>query len=102
MESKERHRLEELDKAIEKRHEVEGRVAYATGHPLLDKTPILKKHKSPCPKMACLACHNYDSDRSLGYACLIKGNSREDPTLAKVCCYCIAKGQTRLVTVGVP
>ena len=102
MESKERHRLEDLDGAIRKRQEVEGRVAYATGHPLLDKTPILKKHKSPCPKMACLACHNYDSKKSLGYTCLIKGNSREDPTLVRSCCYSIAKGQTRLGTEGAP
>jgi len=96
MESKERHRLEDLDEAIRRSREVEGRVAYATSHPLLDWTPILKKHKGPCPKMACLDCHNYDSDRSLGYSCLIKGKSREDPTIKASCCYCIAKGQTRL------
>ena len=102
MESKERHRQEDLDKAIEKRQAVEGRVAYATNHPLLDKTPILRKHKGPCPKVACLGCHNYDSDRSLGYACLIRGTSREDPTRKSSCCYYITKGQARLGTVEAP
>ena len=96
MESKERHRLEDLDEAIAKRKEVEGRVVYATGHPLLDMTPILRKHKGPCPKVACLGCHNYDSSSSLGYSCLIKGNSREEPTRKSSCCYFIAKGQARL------
>ena len=102
MESKERKRLEDLDEAIEKRQAVEGRVVYATGHPLLDWTPILKKSKGPCPKVACLGCHNYDPDRSLGYTCLIKGRSREDPTLARSCCYFVNKGQTRLGTRGPP
>ena len=101
MESKERKRVEDLDKAIEKRQAVEGRVAYATGHPLLDEVPILRKHEGPCPKVVCLDCHNYDSDRSLGYSCLIKGSSREDPTRKAPCCYFIAKGQARLGTVGV-
>ena len=97
MESKERHRLEDLDEAIAKRREVEGRVAYATGHPLLKITPILKRQKGPCPKVACLGCHNYDPDSSLGYTCLIKGRSRGDPTKKGPCCYFIAKGQARLV-----
>lgn len=96
MENNERDRLEDLDRAIEKRQEIKGRVAYATGHPLLDKIPILRKSEGPCPKMACLDCHNYDSDSSLGYTCLIKGTSREDPTIKAPCCYFIAKGQTRL------
>lgn len=96
MESKERQRREDLDRAIEKRQAVEGRVVYATGHPLLDKSPILKKSKGPCPKRACLDCHNYDSNSSLGYTCLIKGTSREDPTKKDPCCYFIAKGQTRI------
>jgi len=100
MESKERHRLEDLDEAIAKRQEVEGRVAYATDHPLLSWSPILRKHKGPCPKVACLGCHNYDPERSLSYSCLIKGNSREDPTRKASCCYAIAKGQTRLKTKG--
>ena len=102
MESKERKRLEDLDKLILKRQAVEGRVAYATGHPLLTLGPILKKHKAPCPNVACLGCHNYDSKSSLGYSCLIKGTSREDPTIRASCCYFIAKGQTSLGTVGAP
>ena len=96
MESKERKRLEDLDEAITKRKAVEGRVAYATGHPLLTWAPILKKHKGPCPEVACLGCHNYDSHSSLGYTCLIKGRSGEDPTRKASCCYYIAKGQRRL------
>ena len=100
MESKERKRLEDLDEAILKRQAVEGRVAYATGHPLLTWAPILRKSKGSCPKVDCLGCHNYDSDKSLGYTCLIKGNSREDPTRKMSCCYSIAKGQSRLGTVG--
>ena len=102
MERKERHRLEELDEAIRRSREVEGRVAYATNHPLLDWAPILKKSKGPCPKRACLGCHNYDSNSSLGYSCLIKGNSPTDPTEARSCTYYIAKGQTRLGTKGAP
>jgi len=102
MEYKERHRLEELDEAILKRQAVEGRVAYATNHPLLSWAPILRKHKGPCPKMACLGCHNYDSNSSLGYSCLIKGNSREDPTKKASCCYFITKGQSRLGVRGPP
>ena len=102
MESKERKRLEDLDEAILKRQAVEGRVAYATGHPLLTWGPILKKHKGPCPKVVCLGCHNYDSGSSLGYSCLIKGNSREDPTREGSCCYYITRGQSRLGTVGAP
>lgn len=100
MEHKEKKRLDDLDKAIEKRQEVEGRVAYATNHPLLDEIPILRKHKGPCPKVACLGCHNYDSGSSLGYSCLIKGNSRGDPTKKGSCCYHITKGQSKLGTVG--
>jgi len=102
MEHRERSTLDNLDEAIRRRQEVEGRVAFATDHPLLDWTPILKKHKGPCPKVACLGCHNYDSEKSLGYSCLIKGNSREDPTKKASCCYAIAKGQTRLGTGGPP
>lgn len=96
MEHKERRRLEDLDRAIENRKAVEGRVANATGHPLLDKNPILRRRKGPSHKVICLGCHNYDSDSSLGYSCLIKGNSPTDPTEARNCTYFIAKGQTRL------
>lgn len=69
---------------------------------ITDMRPILRKATSPCLKFRCVACHNYDKTRELGYTCLIKGQSRDNPGEAKVCCYFISKGQTRLGTVGAP
>lgn len=100
MEKDEQERSDALDEAIRKSREVEGRVAYASSHPLMKIKPILKKSRGPCPKVACIGCHNYDSHRTLGYTCLIKGTSRQDPTKEGACCYTIAKGQTTLMEVG--
>jgi len=63
--------------------------------------PILRKNKS-LKQVRCVDCFNYDPDKNVGYTCLIKGTSREDHTLASVCRYFIAKGQTRLGTKGMP
>ena len=100
MEHRNRSRLERLDEEQTANQKREDRVAFVAT--IMDKTPILRKSSGPCKKVMCLDCHNYDSDRTVGYTCLIKGTSREDPTLARVCYWFIAKGQTRLGTVGAP
>lgn len=67
---------------------------------LTDMRPILRKATSPCLKFRCVSCHNYDKSREMGYTCLIKGQSRDDPGEPSVCCYFISKGQTRLGIMG--
>lgn len=102
MERKERSRVEAIREEKERKEARERQielVARAT-----DMRPILRKATSPCLKFRCVACHNYDKSREMGYTCLIKGQSRNKPNEPKVCCYFISKGQTRLELgkVGAP
>lgn len=65
--------------------------------------PIYHKSGLPYPKGPCQkttndpGCHNYDVDGRLGYTCLIKCTTPQDPGRVRPCEYRITRGQSVLV-----
>jgi len=102
MEYKERKRMEAIREEKERKEARDRQIALVAR--TTDMRPILRKATGPCLKFRCVACHNYDKNRELGYTCLIKGRSRENPGESKVCCYFISQRQIRLTlgATGVP
>jgi len=70
-------------------------------HEFRDKPQLkhpVKRWRSPCPKVKCLKCANFDPEYTygLGFTCLVK-SINPDPSVVKACCWFVMKGQTRFL-----